>query len=142
VRLEPSPITSVHLWFDRHIMDVPHAVLVDCLGQWAFDRGGYYVQVVISAARELDRERLPERITEELRRIFPKARAASVLRSKVVTEHHATFSAIPGIDALRPPQSTSIRNLVLAGDWTQTGWPATMEGAVRSGFLAADAIRG
>jgi squalene-associated FAD-dependent desaturase len=140
--LSPSPITSVHLWFDRPIMDIPHAVLVDCLGHWAFDRGGNYVQVVISAARDLGRENLVERIAEELRRIFPAARNATVLRSKVVTEHHATFSAIPGIDSLRPPQRTSLHNLFLAGDWTLTGWPATMEGAVRSGFLAADAIGG
>ena len=72
--LEPSPITSVHLWFDRPVMDLPHAVLVDCLGQWAFDRGGNYVQVVISAARDLDRENLPERIAAELRSLFPAAR--------------------------------------------------------------------
>jgi squalene-associated FAD-dependent desaturase len=141
-QFEPSPITSVHLWFDRPIMDLPHAVLVDCLGQWAFNRGGNYVQVVISAARDLDRENLAARIAEELTRLFPAAGAATLLRSKVVTEHTATFSAVPGVDRLRPSQSTSIRNLVLAGDWTQTGWPATMEGAVRSGFLAADAIRG
>ncbi|MFO0804985.1 MAG: hydroxysqualene dehydroxylase HpnE [Gemmataceae bacterium] len=73
------------------------------LGQWAFDRGGNYVQVVISAARDLDRENLADRIADELRRIFPAARNATVLRSKVVTEHHATFSAIPGIDSLRRP---------------------------------------
>lgn len=141
-RFEPSPITSIHLWFDRPVMDLPHAVLVDCLGQWAFDRGGGYVQVVISAARDLDRENLPARIAAELARLFPEARAATLLRSKVVTEHTATFSAVPGIDRLRPSQVTPIRNLFLAGDWTQTGWPATMEGAVRSGFLAANAIPG
>lgn len=141
-RFEPSPITSIHLWFDRSIMNLPHAVLVDCLGQWAFDRGGGYVQVVISAARDLDRENLPARIAEELGRLFPAARNATLLRSKVVTEHTATFSAVPGVDRLRPSQITPIRNLFLAGDWTQTGWPATMEGAVRSGFLAADAIPG
>jgi uncharacterized protein with NAD-binding domain and iron-sulfur cluster len=66
--------------------------------------------------------------------------AARLVRSKVVTEHAATFSAVPGVDRFRPPQLTSIPNLVLAGDWTDTGWPATMEGAVRSGELAADAL--
>jgi len=140
--LEPSPITSVHLWFDRPVMNVPHAVLVDCLGQWAFDRGGNYVQVVISAARDLDRTDLEQRIVAELRELFPASRGATLLRSKVVTEHTATFSAVPGIDRFRPPQRTPIANLFLAGDWTATGWPATMESAVRSGFLAADAILG
>jgi squalene-associated FAD-dependent desaturase len=141
-QLVPSPITSVHLWFDRQVMDLPHAVLVDCLGQWAFDRGNGYVQVVISAARDLDRENLAERTAVELGRLFPAGRSAKLLRSKVVTEHTATFSAVPGVDRFRPSQRTVIPNLFLAGDWTQTGWPATMEGAVRSGFLAADAIAG
>jgi squalene-associated FAD-dependent desaturase len=140
--LQPSPITSVHLWFDRPVLDLPHAVLVDCLGQWAFDRGSGYVQVVISAARDLDRTNLPQSIAAEVRTLFPAARSATLLRSKVVTEHTATFSAVPGIDSHRPSQRTAIRNLFLAGDWTQTGWPATMEGAVRSGFLAADAAAG
>jgi len=140
--MDPSPITSVHLWFDRPAMDLPHAVIVDGLGQWAFDRGGNSVQVVISAARDLERVGLVDRVVAELRAIFPAARTAELQRSKVVTEHHATFSAVPGIDAIRPPQTTSFLNLVLAGDWTRSGWPATMEGAVRSGFLAADAVRG
>jgi uncharacterized protein with NAD-binding domain and iron-sulfur cluster len=124
-------------------MDLPHAVLVDCLGQWVFNRGGNYLQVVISAARLLDgmpREELQARIVAELGSLFPAVRTATLLRGRVVTEHHATFSAIPGIDSIRPPQVTSYRNLLLAGDWTATGWPATMEGAVRSGNRAAAAI--
>ena len=146
--LAPSPIASVHLWFDRPTMSLPHAVLVDCLGHWAFNRGEvlpgeHYVQVVISAARsvsELSREELTRRIVEELGTLFPAARAASLLRSKVVTERTATFSAVPGVDRFRPLQASPVRNLVLAGDWTATGWPATMEGAVRSGDLAAAAL--
>jgi hypothetical protein len=146
--LAPSPITSVHLWYDRPPLDLPHAVLVDCLGQWVFGRGEvapgeFYLQVVVSAARPLrglGRDEVLRRIVEELARVFPTAARARLLRGKVVTEHAATFSAVPGVDRWRPPQATPVRNLVLAGDWTATGWPATMEGAVRSGYLAAETI--
>jgi squalene-associated FAD-dependent desaturase len=139
--LAPSPITSVHLWFDRDITPLPHVVLVDCLGQWVFNRGGGYVQVVVSASRDLKqlgRDKVQDEVVAELGRLFPHS--AQLLRAKVVTEHTATFSATPGIDAVRPPQATPVPHLFLAGDWTQTGWPATMEGAVRSGYLAAEAI--
>ena len=147
-RLSPSPITSVHLWFDRPIMHFPHVVLVDCLGQWVFNRGEvtpgeHYVQVVVSAARplrSLGRDEIQRQITDELRRLFPDGQAAILLRAKVITEHTATFSAVPGVDDFRPHQASPVANLVVAGDWTQTGWPATMEGAVRSGYLAAEAI--
>lgn len=146
--LRPSPITSVHLWFDRPTMSLPHAVLIDCLGQWVFNRGKvalgeFYLQVVVSAARPLHglgREEILRQITDELGRLFPQLRMAKLLRSKVVTEHTATFSAVPGVDRWRPAQASPICNLALAGDWTATGWPSTMEGAVRSGYLAAEAI--
>lgn len=146
--LDASPITSVHLWFDQPVMPLPHAVLVDCLGQWAFNRGEvapseWYLQVVVSASRPLrglGRDEVRRRIADELGRLFPDVRKAKLLRSKVVTEHAATFSAVPGVDRWRPPQVSPVRNLLLAGDWTDTGWPATMEGAVRSGYLAAEAI--
>ncbi|MFO0800934.1 MAG: hydroxysqualene dehydroxylase HpnE [Gemmataceae bacterium] len=146
--LAPSPITSVHLWYDRQALDLPHAVLVDCLGQWVFSRGEvapgeFYLQVVVSAARPLKglgRDEVQRRVAEELARVFPTVRRATLLRAKVVTEHTATFSAVPGVDRFRPPQATPVPNLALAGDWTDTGWPATMEGAVRSGYLAAEAI--
>lgn len=148
--LAPSPITSVHLWFDRPVLDLPHAVLVDCLGQWAFNRGEvapgeHYLQVVVSAARPLrglGRDEVRRQVVAELRRLFPGVAAATVLRAKVVTEHTATFSAVPGVDRWRPPQASPVPNLVLAGDWTRTGWPATMEGAVRSGYLAAEVVLG
>ncbi len=147
-RLSPSPITSGHLWFDRPIMNFPHVVLVDCLGQWVFNRGEvtpgeHYVQVVVSAARplrSLGREEIQRQITDELRLLFPASKTATLLRAKVITEHTATFSAVPGVDDFRPHQASPVANLVVAGDWTQTGWPATMEGAVRSGHLAAEAI--
>ncbi len=147
-QLTSSPITSVHLWFDRPVLKLPHAVLVDCLGQWVFNRGEvapgeHYLQVVVSAARPLrglGRDEVTRRVADELARLFPAARGAGLLRSKVVADHAATFSAVPGVDKFRPPQASPVPNLVLAGDWTRTGWPATMEGAVRSGYLAAEAV--
>jgi squalene-associated FAD-dependent desaturase len=147
-QLATSPITSVHAWFDRPATRLPHVVLLDCVGQWVFNRGEssageYYLQVVVSAARQfrgLGREEVERRVVEELRRLFPALAPARLLRAKVVTEHAATFSAVPGVDRWRPVQTSPIENLLVAGDWTQTGWPATMEGAVRSGYLAAEAL--
>jgi squalene-associated FAD-dependent desaturase len=142
-QLETSPITSVHLWWDRPVMQLPHVVLIDCLGQWVFNRGGSYVQVVVSAARPLaglGGEEIERRVVEELRCLFPAARDADVLWGRVVTEHAATFSPVPGVDRWRPRPISPIENLFVAGDWTATGWPATMEGAVRSGYLAAESI--
>jgi squalene-associated FAD-dependent desaturase len=146
--LTPSPITSVHLWFDRQVTALPHAVMVDCEGQWAFNRGEvapgeFYLQVVVSASGELKargRDEIERRIVAELAQLFPAVAEAKLLRSKVVTEHAATFSAVPGVDAWRPQQASPLGNLAVAGDWTATGWPATMEGAVRSGYLAAETI--
>ncbi len=146
--LESSPITSVHVWYDRPVLKWPHVVLVDCLGQWVFARGEvaageHYLQVVVSAARSFQgvrQEEIQRRILEELARLFPVAASARVVRVRVVTERAATFSVVPGVDRWRPPQTSPIANLFVAGDWTATGWPATMEGAVRSGYLAAEAI--
>jgi squalene-associated FAD-dependent desaturase len=147
-RFETSPITSVHLWYDRPVMELPHVVLIDSVGQWVFNRGEvapgeYYLQVVVSAARQfrgLEHEEIQRRIVEELSRLFPPARLESLKRARVVTERAATFSAVPGVDQWRPDQESPIQNLFVAGDWTATGWPATMEGAVRSGYLAAEKL--
>jgi squalene-associated FAD-dependent desaturase len=147
-RLELSPITSVHLWYDRPVMDWPHLVLVDGVGQWLFNRGEtapgeHYVQVVVSAARQfrgLGHEEVRRQVVEELARLLPAARPEAVRRVRVVSEHAATFSAVPGVDRWRPAPETPITNLLLAGDWTATGWPATMEGAVRSGYRAAEIV--
>jgi squalene-associated FAD-dependent desaturase len=146
--LDVSPITSVHLWFDRPVTDLPHVVLIDCLGQWGFNRGEvrpgeFYWQVVVSAARPLrgmGGEEVQRRMMEELRQLFPNAAGAKLLKGRVVTEHAATFSAVPGVDRWRPGPESPLGNLFVAGDWTATGWPATMEGAVRSGYLAAEAV--
>jgi hypothetical protein len=142
-KLEPSPITSVHLWFDRDVMKHPHLVVVDGLSQWLFARDGGYLQVVVSATRSwkgMGHANIQAEIMAELKRLLPGVGDAVLLKSKVVTEHTATFSAVPGIDELRPLQRTPVPGLFLAGDWTATGWPATMEGAVRSGTLVAEAI--
>lgn len=153
-QIQAAPITGVHLWFDRPITPLPHAVLVGMLSQWVFARGEQrqastleshecYYQVVISASRQLagrDRDDVIAEICDDLRRVFPAAHQARLLRSRLVTEQSAVFSVQPGIEQIRPAQRTSISNLALAGDWTSTGWPATMEGAVRSGYLAAEAI--
>jgi squalene-associated FAD-dependent desaturase len=147
-RLESSPITSVHCWYDRPVLTLPHVVLVGCAGQWVFNRGQtatgeYYVQVVVSAARQfrgVGHDEVQRRIVAELAQLFPAAQSATLLRARVVTEHAATFSAVPGVDRWRPVQGSPLSNLLVAGDWTATGWPATMEGAVRSGYLAAQAL--
>jgi squalene-associated FAD-dependent desaturase len=141
---EHSPITGIHLWFDRPITDLPHATLLDRTIQWMFNKsGGRYIELVVSASRSLvetKREDVIALALHELAEFFPAVKQASLEKSHVVKEIRATFSAKPGLEAQRPRSSTSIRNLFLAGDWTRSGWPATMEGAVRSGYLAAEAV--
>lgn len=142
-RFAGSPITAVHLWFDRDCIDLPHAVLVGRVSQWIFrpdDGPRGYCQVVISASRGLldgDRDRLRDAVVAEVRSAFPAAREAVVLDARIVTDPTAVLSVRPGVEAVRPPARTAVPNLFLAGDWTATGWPSTMEGAVRSGRLAA-----
>ncbi len=148
-QLESAPISSVHLWFDRPVVPLPHAVLIDRLSQWVFARnvdpanGRYYYQVVISASRDLagrNQHEIAAEVIAELADIWPIINEAQLLHQRVVTEHRAVFSVRPGADALRPVQQSPISNLQWAGDWTQTGWPATMEGAVRSGIAAGSNV--
>ncbi len=138
------PITGIHLWFDRPVMDSPHAALLDGALHWVFNKaGGRYLLGVASASRglvEMSRDDVVALALRELAEFFPRIAAARLERAHVVKELHATFSARPGLEAVRPVSETRIRNLFLAGDWTRTGWPATMEGAVRSGYLAAEAV--
>ena len=149
--VEASPITGVHLWFDRPIMPYEHAVLVGRLSQWVFhraevtgdERQGHYYQVVVSASRNLagrERTDIIDDVCRELTAIWPEARAAQRIHARVVTEHSAVFSVRPGLDQVRPAQVTDAAGILVAGDWTDTGWPATMEGAVRSGYLAAEGV--
>jgi squalene-associated FAD-dependent desaturase len=141
---EHSPITGIHLWFDRPVTSLPHATLLDRTIQWMFNKSeGRYIQVVVSASRslvEMSRADVIALAVKELGDYFPEVRAATLERAHVVKEVRATFSAKPGMEALRPGVKTQFVNLFLAGDWTRSGWPATMEGAVRSGYMAADAV--
>jgi squalene-associated FAD-dependent desaturase len=141
---EHSPITGIHLWFDRPVTDLPHATLLDRTIQWMFNKHeGRYVQLVVSASRsltEMPRADVIALALKELAEFFPAAREAKLEKAHVVKEIRATFSARPGLEAHRPGNRTRAPNLFLAGDWTKSGWPATMEGAVRSGYLAAEAV--
>ncbi len=148
---ETSPITGVHFWFDRQITDLDHAVLLDRTIQWMFHKSkllgrnleGSYVELVISSSKlliEKSRQEIIDLALKELHEFFPAACEAKLLKSTVIKEVNATFSPTPGIDRYRPSQPTPWPRIFLAGDWTATGWPATMEGAVRSGYLAAKAV--
>jgi squalene-associated FAD-dependent desaturase len=147
-KLESVPILGAHLWFDRPILSTSHVAFMQGPLQWLFrkDREGRSLHGVISAARKWvnkPKEECLALFEEQVRQTFPAARDAKLLRGTIVIEKRATFSPRPGIDDIRPSQSppaNGIENLYLAGDYTQTGWPATMEGAVRSGYLAADAV--
>lgn len=139
-----SPITGIHLWFDRPVTDLPHGTLLDRTMQWFFNKGeGRYLQIVVSASRNLtpmSRKEIIDLAVRELGEFLPAVHTAKLEKAHVVKEVRATFSARPGLEAYRPLPQTSLTNFFLAGDWTKTGWPSTMEGAVRSGYLAAEAI--
>jgi zeta-carotene desaturase len=155
---ENSPITGIHLWFDRQISDLDHAVLLDRTIQWMFHKSrlqpmrtqsengigrGSYIELVVSSSKTLiekSRSEIVDLALSEVREFFPVAREAKLLKSTVIKEVNATYSPRPGIDAHRPNPVTRWPRVFLAGDWTATGWPATMEGAVRSGYLAAEAL--
>jgi zeta-carotene desaturase len=157
-KINVAPITGVHFWFDRPVMTEPFVTLLDTTTQWIFNKsvlysdsngsgqdanGGQYLQLVISASYDLlqkPRQEIIDLCLQEVRQTLPAAREAQLVKATVIKEAAATFSPEPGVDRWRPKQQTSLRGLFLAGDWTATGWPATMEGAVRSGYLAAEAI--
>jgi zeta-carotene desaturase len=141
---EHSSITGIHLWFDRSVTDLPHATLLDRTIQWMFNKsGGRYLQLVVSASRnlvEMPRADVIALALRELAEFFPLAKEAKLEKAHVVKEIRATFSARPGLEQARPLSATKFQNLFLAGDWTRSGWPPIMEGAVRSGYLAAEAV--
>jgi zeta-carotene desaturase len=147
-----GPICSVHLWFDREITSLEHAALLDREIHWMYNRsrlqpgrrgGGSYLELVISASAAfaaLSREAAVAQSVRELAEFFPAVREARLVKSAWVRETRATFSVPPGIDSARPTAVSPWPNLFLAGDWTATGWPSTMESAARSGHLAAEAV--
>jgi squalene-associated FAD-dependent desaturase len=149
---EHWPITSVHLWFDRKITELDHAVLLDREIHWLYNKGrlqpwrnltGSYVELVVSASREfatLRREEAIAQAVRELGEFFPLVRGAKLEKAALTKEVRATFGVPPGIDSARPPAVSPWPNLFLAGDWVATGWPSTMESGARSGHLAAEAI--
>lgn len=166
-RLTVSPIIGIHLWFDapappppesggkpcsgEAFMAQPHLILTQSPLQWLFNKGvsregqwrGHHLHGVVSAAHDLvdwPAERIIDLALAEVRKAVPASRCATLLHARVVKEKRATFSIKPGVDRLRPTAMGAIENLYLAGDWCDTGWPATMEGAVRSGYLAARAV--
>lgn len=149
--LESSPITGIHTWWDRHWLEQSHAVIVGRLCQWVFpgpsqgaesSSGEHYYQIVVSASRDLPKaDELAGHLVDDLAAVFPGVSQAKLLRHRVVTDPQAVFSVGVGTQELRPESKTKVQGLWLAGDWTQTGWPATMESAVRSGFAVAASIR-
>lgn len=145
-RFTHSPILGVHLVFDRPVLTTPHAVLVDAGVQWLFrkDEAGRAVHAVISGAEEwmpLTESQIGERVVADIRRAFPHAADAVAISVRPVKEKRATFAPTPEVEASRPPAVIpgQPEGVILAGDYTATGWPATMEGAARSGYTAAAA---
>jgi squalene-associated FAD-dependent desaturase len=160
--IRTSPITGVHLWFDRTVMTEPFLTLLDHKTQWVFNKSllsagngkrnagevaapskGQYLQLVISASYDLvplSRREIIDLCRAELADVLPATREAKLDKATVIKEVSATFSPEPGVDRFRPAQDFGAKKFFLAGDWTRTNWPSTMEGAVRSGYLAAEAV--
>ena len=146
------PICSVHLWLDRQITDLPHAVLLDREIHWMYNKSvlqgwrehkGSYLELVQSASRAFAARERKEAIDQglsELAEFFPEVKTAKLEKAALVKEVRATFGVPPGIDNSRPPSTSPWANCLLAGDWVATGWPSTMESAARSGHIAADEL--
>lgn len=150
-KFDTSPITGIHLWFDRQVTELEHAVLLDRTIQWMFhkskllgrEQDGSYLELVVSASNSLvekSKQEIVDMALAEIREFLPGAREAQLVKSTVIKEVHATYSPKPGMDLYRPHPETIWPRVFLAGDWTATGWPATMEGAVRSGYAAAECV--
>jgi squalene-associated FAD-dependent desaturase len=147
-----APYTTVHLWFDRQITDLHHAALLDTTIQWVFHKSrirsyaeerGSYVELVIAASAvqlKMERSEILDGALAELASFFPEVKRAKVVKSGILKEARATFSVLPGLDAMRPFANSPWPGIYMAGDWTATGWPSTMESAARSGYLAAEAV--
>ncbi|MGB6975196.1 MAG: hydroxysqualene dehydroxylase HpnE [Terracidiphilus sp.] len=150
--LEHWPICSVHLWFDREITTLDHAVLLDRELHWLYNKSrlqpwrkgnGSYVELVVSASRSfaaLDRKEAIALALSDLAEFFPAVSSAKLEKAALIKEVRATFGVPPGVDAWRPASDSPWPNCFLAGDWTATGWPSTMESAARSGHRAAESV--
>ena len=149
--LATSPIVNVHVIYDRRVTRLPFAAAVDSPVQWVFDRtgpsglrSGQYLAVSLSAADgyvDVPAPALRERFLPAMADLFPAARDARVTDFFVTRERRATLRQVPGCERLRPGAATALPGLALAGAWTDTGWPDTMEGAVRSGLNAVRVLR-
>jgi squalene-associated FAD-dependent desaturase len=149
-----APFISILLWYDRQISEIDHAWLLDTTIQWFFHKSrirkyapgqGSHVELVIAGSRRelpMSRAEILEPALAEFERFFPEVRKAKLLKSGILKEARATFSVTPGLESSRPQQATGIPGLFLAGDWTKTDWPSTMESAARSGRLAAGSVVG
>ena len=150
--LSYSPIVDVHIWYDRPVMEEIFSGFVDSPLQWVFNKtrmrgdegdSGQYLCISLSGAwqyADMPKQEIREMFLDEMKRVFPRARDAQVERLLIVKQPRATFRSVPGVEAHRLPSATPISNLFLAGEWVDTGWPGTMEGAVRSGRTAAQAL--
>jgi len=153
--LRTVPITGIHLWFDREVTPLEHAALLDRTIQWMFQKSkiiarhaegsetGSYLELVVSSSKsllEMGRSEIIELALRELAEFFPAVRDAKLLKATVIKEVHATFAPAPMSDAFRLTPASPWPRLFLSGDWTATGWPSTMEGAVRAGYLTAEAL--
>lgn len=150
--LSYSPIVNIHFWYDKPVMSQIFVAVLNSPIQWVFNRSEIrgdhqttlqHLCISLSGAWEfiaVEKNKLIELFTDEMRRVFPKARHAKIEKAFVIKQPNATFRSLPGVGAHRPSQVTPISNFYLAGDWTNTGWPSTMESAVRSGELAAQAL--
>jgi zeta-carotene desaturase len=153
-RIEVSPILGAHLWFDQPVMELPHLILADHDVQWLFNKGTdeqgrQHVHAVISGAdawMPLPEDEILRRVLHDVHRALPGTAGLEPVQARCIKEKRATFAAVPGLEAQRPSprphhaRGPGVENLYLAGDWCATGWPATMEGAVRSGYAAAAAL--
>ncbi len=150
--IELSPITGVHLWFDRPLAAAPALALLDRQTEWIFNKNRLlqrpagepaYLTAVISASRRLaqrSNEELIAATMADVRECVPGAHEAELVHARVIQWPKATLSPLPGVEARRPGPVSPIANLFVAGEWTDTGWPSTMEGAARSGYRAAEAL--
>ena len=152
-QFEHSSITAVHLWFDRELTELPHAVLLDSPMQWMYQvsklqparqpQRGSYLELIVSASNRMipmQRQQIIDLALRELALFFPAVKSATLLKAAVTKEVRATYSVTPHFDQIRSGAVSPWPGIYLAGDWTATGWPATMEGAARSGYLAAEAF--
>ncbi len=154
--LRTVPITGIHLWFDREVTELEHAALLDRTIQWMFQKSkilmrsgskdaneGSYLELVVSSSKSLldmGRSEIIALAMKELEEFFPKVRDAKLVKATVIKEVHATFAPSPLSDEFRLHPQSAWPRLFLSGDWTATGWPSTMEGAVRAGYLTAEAL--